>query len=566
MSKKEDLYCYLRVSSKVQEQEGHSIDNQRFLGQRVSKKLGMNYVEMNEGHYSTTKSTRPKLEELKTGMRLGRVKNIWYLNRSRWSRSQEEDMLIRSHYFLKYKVKVYEEESGSLRRHTTPMEKLMDSMITSVKEFDRDDRREVSVSGKKHLSITLGHTGVFMGGKINFGYSNIDRKWVINKEESKWVKKIFSMYLQGSSLVEIKELLDTNGVSPRRSKVWNIGTLLTMLKNRVYIGEYTWKLKDPHDKEQILEVFNITTPQVISHSMFNRVQKMVNKNQKNKGNNSRKYESLLSDLLVCYCGENITGVVKTTLNKNGYKSYGCRSNENKYKGKKVKPCDNSRRMDMDKTDELVVSEIKNVVGNSSILKDRFKSDVMKNKDKDSQKISDEKKEIEIHIKRIDTQIESIVKSLSSVEVNQIIGEITDKRVIENTKKTLNEELGRLDDTKKGLIQQIDDLDNRKDWIDWIQKYGKDNLKRFNKPTSELLNGFIDEIIVSPSFEKNRDGKNKQVGHKFKVKFSSPIVNDSIEYVDDKKKSKGYTVVNGKKTLDTDELVISKGGRPKKKVN
>ena len=30
----------------------------------------------------------------------------------------------------------------------------------------------------------------------------------------------------------------------------------------------------------------------------------------------------------------------------------------------------------------------------------------------------------------------VVKSLSSVEVNQIIGEITDKRVIETTKKTL----------------------------------------------------------------------------------------------------------------------------------
>ena len=51
MSKKEDLYCYLRVSSKVQEEEGNSIDNQRFLGQRVSKKLGLNYVEMNEGHF-----------------------------------------------------------------------------------------------------------------------------------------------------------------------------------------------------------------------------------------------------------------------------------------------------------------------------------------------------------------------------------------------------------------------------------------------------------------------------------------------------------------------------------
>ena len=98
----------------------------------------------------------------------------------------------------------------------------------------------------------------------------------------------------------------------------------------------------------------------------------------------------------------------------------------------------------------------------------------------------------------------------------------------------------------------------------MSKYGKDNLKRFKKPTTELLNGFIDEIVVTPTFGKNRDGDKKQVGHKFKVKFSSPIVNDSIEYVDDKKKSKGYTVINGKKTLNTDELVISKGGRPKKK--
>ena len=53
MSIKKELYCYLRVSSKVQEEEGHSIDNQRFLGKRISKKLGMKYVEMNEGHYST---------------------------------------------------------------------------------------------------------------------------------------------------------------------------------------------------------------------------------------------------------------------------------------------------------------------------------------------------------------------------------------------------------------------------------------------------------------------------------------------------------------------------------
>ena len=35
------LYCYLRVSTKVQEEEGNSIENQRHIGQKISKTLGM---------------------------------------------------------------------------------------------------------------------------------------------------------------------------------------------------------------------------------------------------------------------------------------------------------------------------------------------------------------------------------------------------------------------------------------------------------------------------------------------------------------------------------------------
>ena len=62
---KEELYCYLRVSTQQQVDEGHSIENQRFLGKRLSKKLNMKYVEMNEGGLSSMSKTRPKFEELK---------------------------------------------------------------------------------------------------------------------------------------------------------------------------------------------------------------------------------------------------------------------------------------------------------------------------------------------------------------------------------------------------------------------------------------------------------------------------------------------------------------------
>ena len=35
---------------------------------------------------------------------------------------------------------------------------------------------------------------------------------------------------------------------------------------------------------------------------------------------------------------------------------------------------------------------------------------------------------------------------------------------------LEEELISLEDTKKSLLQEVDDLDNQQDWVDWISKY------------------------------------------------------------------------------------------------
>ena len=112
---KNKLYCYLRVSTQSQVDDGNSIENQRHLGQKISKSLDLEYVEMNEGGFSsmtertdkdgnTIKLKRPVFEELKEGMRIGRIKNIWYFSRSRWTRSEEEDMYIRLRYFRKFNI------------------------------------------------------------------------------------------------------------------------------------------------------------------------------------------------------------------------------------------------------------------------------------------------------------------------------------------------------------------------------------------------------------------------------------------------------------------------------
>lgn len=64
-----------------------------------------------------------------------------------------------------------------------------------------------------------------------------------------------------------------------------------------------------------------------------------------------------------------------------------------------------------------------------------------------------------------------------------------------------------------------------------------------------------------TFDKNRDGIEKQVGHKLIVNFKKSIVGDSIEYITDNK-TDGYNVIKGKKKLDVGNLEILKGGRGK----
>ena len=223
------LYCYLRVSTQSQIDDGSSIDNQRATGQRVAKRLGLTYVEMNEGACSSrTDVTRPVYENIKSRITSGEIRHLWVMNRTRWNRDMMEDMMTRNHYFLPNKLKFYEEDSGQERKYDEPQELMIDNILTSLGQFTRDNTRKLSVMGKRHLSRAEGKNSPFMGGTVNFGFDVVDKKWVVNKQEAKYVKKIFSMYLQGKSMQDIKSYLDSNGVSPRRSQLWNIGTILTM--------------------------------------------------------------------------------------------------------------------------------------------------------------------------------------------------------------------------------------------------------------------------------------------------------------------------------------------------
>ena len=48
------LHCYTRVSTTRQKRDGTSLEQQKVEGEKVSKKLGLKFVLVNEGSRSST--------------------------------------------------------------------------------------------------------------------------------------------------------------------------------------------------------------------------------------------------------------------------------------------------------------------------------------------------------------------------------------------------------------------------------------------------------------------------------------------------------------------------------
>ena len=98
----------------------------------------------------------------------------------------------------------------------------MKQLLDAVAEFDNVTRTERTRIGK----LNKVRKGSWHGGQAVFGYQLEDSKLVVNQDEARWVKRIFAEFIKGSSTAQIKQLLDSNGVEPRRKKgLWSLGSI-----------------------------------------------------------------------------------------------------------------------------------------------------------------------------------------------------------------------------------------------------------------------------------------------------------------------------------------------------
>lgn len=162
-------------------------------------------------------------------------------------------------------------------------------------------------------------------GSIPFGYKSVEKRILLDDENAPYVKMIFEMYANGSTMADIIRHLNSLGVKTQRKQDFNKSSIKRILKNRRYLGIYIYKGKETPDK----------IPRIIDDDLFNKVQLLLNKNQKAPGRRKAKEEYLLTTKLFCgECKEMMVGVSGTSKTKDLHYYYSCKNTKRKLCNKK----------------------------------------------------------------------------------------------------------------------------------------------------------------------------------------------------------------------------------------
>jgi DNA invertase Pin-like site-specific DNA recombinase len=120
---------------------------------------------------------------------------------------------------------------------TTSMGRLTLNILLSFAQFEREVTAE-----RIHDKVKASRMkGIFMSGTPPYGYKPKDRKLVIEEEEARNVRWIFSRFLEVGSATELAREVARKGIRTPRGNPMSKNFLYRMLNNRAYIGEAVHK-------------------------------------------------------------------------------------------------------------------------------------------------------------------------------------------------------------------------------------------------------------------------------------------------------------------------------------
>lgn len=230
MQKRLKAALYIRVSTEEQASEGQSADAQAEALKQYCSAYGIDIYDIYTDLGVSGKSLKDRhgLQRLLEACRKRLFDMVLVWKISRLSRNLR-DLLYIIDIFERHNV--FFTSCSEKFDTSTPVGRMTLQLLGSIAEFERNTIVENVKLGLKEFARK--------GGKASsvLGYDNIDKKLVVNEDEAKIIRLIFSLYTEsGLGFSEIADYLNGMGYRTKRGSRFRGSGISYILRNPVYIG------------------------------------------------------------------------------------------------------------------------------------------------------------------------------------------------------------------------------------------------------------------------------------------------------------------------------------------
>ena len=454
---------YARFSSDNQRSE--SIDAQiRHMNQFCKQNHWQVVATYTDEARSATTDNRPQFQQMINDSSKGLFDIVLVHKLDRFSRDRYDSAI----YKKKLKKNNVRLCSVLERLDNTPESIMMESVLEGMAEYySKNLSREVK-KGNRENALKCVHNG----GCCPLGYKlNDERKLVIDPHEAEAVKMIFYMFSNGYGYSKIAETLNNLGYHPKRGGMFGKNSLYSILSNEKYTGVFVFG----KNSDDTVKIEN-GCPQIISKSLFQKVQRIKAANKRNAGSYHSKEFYLLTGKVFCdVCGKRMIGNVRYSgRSKTRLATYRCPTHRNECKNKEL------NKDYIDSHVSVLIGEkllnpvyLKKAVSNVNKYVKQYNKDYNKNHNA----VSEQYNQVLENLNNITTAIEKGILTDSLIQRAEIL---------ENEKAQLETRLKEMQ-----LLMPIEYKD-----VEYLYKQWKE-LKRNTEEYRTFIQQFVKEIRVRP---------------------------------------------------------------------
>lgn len=338
---------------------------------------------------------------------------------------------------------------------------LLESLLEGMNQYYSEELSQKTKRGMHETRLK----GNFDGGIVNYGYSVVGNKIVLNEEEAPIVRQIFTDYANGKTVADIIKDLRARGIR-NRGKVFQNYTIYVLLRREKYTGIY---------RVNGITYDNIY-PRIVPQEIFDAVRRKAEKLK--HGKHVKNVTYLLRGKLFCgYCGSPVSSYSGTTYSgtthsKKIMRYYHCRASR-----LKRNVCNNpSVRKEV--LEQIIVDTLLSLLDNEQTISALVHAVMNIQKQKQEQQTN-----LRLLEKEQEKNRKAFLNLLSAIESGMPLTDVTRERL--NNLEERNKELTILIQEEKSKRQKI--LTEVQ-----IRNYLKSALQKSPEAMIDLL---IDKIIV-----------------------------------------------------------------------